>query len=768
MPRSVRSQESHDSTGFGQKNLESDRRRWTRLLRTRRPLLLTTALTHHPAAFHIKWSSSSPTFLHHLFFVNSHQSPPTPKFMLLFAPAIGYGGHTGCHIRPHSIISPRERYLASLSEAKEAEAEYVRSLQIERAEQARARAQQEVLREEYLRRQILREEYPYGAAIDADYERHLPLIRRHPCASERIRLARLLRQEQEEEEEEEEEERQALRHSIRVRLEQERQEQERERQLAILRRRQQEVGLKRKLQARKEREQVEKSVAVLRALLGVPEPDERTVSAGRPFCSCCEFDSMVQHASRPENPVKAGLAQTAAQNKQAVRIFVQPPVAHYLIVVQKPPKCCPVMLRVVHKPEPSSATTSSPEATVAPKATPQQSLKSELEARLGSEQAVEIKDTIRAIMASLFDAYTAPATTPQEESGKGKGKNVSFDTIVAEPTAKDIAHSFDTIQNVEASFHLLESEFVMPRKPDFTPPASPTASVASLHEEVAAPPSPKLSFTSTNAPIHNYTHALSQLLTQLDTVESYGHEGIRTRRKEVVDMVEKALEEVEGEVDQKGKLVFGKTKSPAHAEPCNGPSDATASSPDITEHSHDNDADATHPSDAAIRELAATGDVAAVTTDEPMSEPAEDPNLPCGLDISNSFSTPEGLADHTEADAKTDEQVVPTSDPAPAAEVTDRVDESFTAPAAEVSDDETPVADSTDTIVPPKLESSVTADRELASAPSNDDDQSDVMDTFLQPADLPSPPELSPRIEGDLVLVFEDGTDGDAWSEVDA
>src|SRR5579859_3532554 len=101
------------------------------------------------------------------------------------------------------------------------------------------------------------------------------------------------------------------------------------------------------------------------------------------------------------------------------------------------------MFRLDHKPESSSAAKSPSEATVATKSAPQHSLMSDLETRLGNDRVVEIKDTIRAIMASLFDAYPAPAAAPpNEESGKGKGKSVSFDIPVAEPTAKDIAQSF--------------------------------------------------------------------------------------------------------------------------------------------------------------------------------------------------------------------------------------------------------------------------------------------------------------------------------------
>jgi len=59
---------------------------------------------------------------------------------------------------------------------------------------------------------------------------------------------------------------------------------------------------------------------------------------------------------------------------------------------------------------------------------------------------------------------------------------------------------------------------------------------------------PRLAFNPTNAPIHAYEHALSELLTKLDTVESFGFRGIRELRKEVVVQIEKELEALEKRV----------------------------------------------------------------------------------------------------------------------------------------------------------------------------------------------------------------------------
>jgi hypothetical protein len=64
----------------------------------------------------------------------------------------------------------------------------------------------------------------------------------------------------------------------------------------------------------------------------------------------------------------------------------------------------------------------------------------------------------------------------------------------------------------------------------------------------------KLAHTA-NAPIHNFTHSLSLLLGQLDAVGSYANADVRGRRKEVVQRVEGALQDVERVVDEKERLL---------------------------------------------------------------------------------------------------------------------------------------------------------------------------------------------------------------------
>ena len=78
-------------------------------------------------------------------------------------------------------------------------------------------------------------------------------------------------------------------------------------------------------------------------------------------------------------------------------------------------------------------------------------------------------------------------------------------------------------------------------KRDFTFPAGPLAPLPGSE-------APRLAYNSATAPIHAYEHALSELLTNLDGVESFGFRGVRELRKEVVVKIEKELEALEKKV----------------------------------------------------------------------------------------------------------------------------------------------------------------------------------------------------------------------------
>ncbi|KAF9011014.1 hypothetical protein BDZ89DRAFT_1077944 [Hymenopellis radicata] len=203
----------------------------------------------------------------------------------------------------------------------------------------------------------------------------------------------------------------------------------------------------------------------------------------------------------------------------------------------------------------SSQPTSTPQAKPAaphpvprrPKS-PASSLKEQLEARLASDESTEIKDTIQAIFNSLSDADSlapAPSTTTSTSdtsSSKGKAK-VEPTPSTTDATSSDLATSLATVNRIETAYRSLIDEFTFPDHLDFTPISSPASS--DTEQSLTS----RLAYTARNAPLRYYEQALSGLLAELDSVESFGHEELRAKRKEVVGLVEGALEDLEREVE---------------------------------------------------------------------------------------------------------------------------------------------------------------------------------------------------------------------------
>ncbi|EGO02778.1 hypothetical protein SERLA73DRAFT_150404 [Serpula lacrymans var. lacrymans S7.3] len=185
----------------------------------------------------------------------------------------------------------------------------------------------------------------------------------------------------------------------------------------------------------------------------------------------------------------------------------------------------------------------------------------------------ELRDTLQAIVLSLFTAsdegqLQKETTKPTSGSsscaaeGKGKGKVPAApaeDASPKEPTSKDVAFSLETIRNVGALFEAIQSDVEFPRDLNFDRASSVLAS---------APDSTyKLAYTSRNAPVRYFEHAMSALLTQLDAVDSFGSEEVRVERRVVVSKIEKALEEVEREVEDKlGKFKWRETREKSGSE----------------------------------------------------------------------------------------------------------------------------------------------------------------------------------------------------------
>lgn len=124
----------------------------------------------------------------------------------------------------------------------------------------------------------------------------------------------------------------------------------------------------------------------------------------------------------------------------------------------------------------------------------------------------------------------------------------SVDNI--QPEEVDISPSQAAVSNILSKFAALKSDFKFPATLDFlnSPEADPTTT-------------PKLAYTPNNAPLHQYEHLLTGLLTQLDAVESFGQESVRKARKDVVKAIEQELGELDARKLQEWRRQFPPTES---------------------------------------------------------------------------------------------------------------------------------------------------------------------------------------------------------------
>ncbi|KAJ7165090.1 hypothetical protein C8R46DRAFT_304329 [Mycena filopes] len=177
------------------------------------------------------------------------------------------------------------------------------------------------------------------------------------------------------------------------------------------------------------------------------------------------------------------------------------------------------------------------------------SLKTELEAR--RTQSSEERDLEEAIRMSLAEAEAAPPSPTTSNKGKAP----------APAPVKDASTSAAEVAAIDAAFKALADEFVFPAELDFGGSSSRSASPArsaSPTTSDSASPIARLSYSARNQPVRFYHQALSGLLGRLDAVESFGDEGVRKERKEVVGRVEGALDEVEKVVEGRWRKVVGR------------------------------------------------------------------------------------------------------------------------------------------------------------------------------------------------------------------
>ena len=414
------------------------------------------------------------------------------------------------------------------------------------------------------------------------------------------------------------------------------------------------------------------------------------------------------------------------------------------------------------------------------------SLKQDLETRLNNDHSVEVRDTIQAILASLatpsasaLTPSSANAPTQASAESKGKAKEVSFAPTVV--TSKDVVQSMDEVRNFEAAFFALESDFVLPSQLDF---ATPSPSPASSDSESSTS---RLAFTSRNHPVRYYEQALSALLGQLDSVESLGNEELRGRRKEVVGRVEKALEELERDVEGRWRLKVGKGASvqddvtepaavnvPAvEPEPATQPATAmsweepsvhdyvevtAARPPSSSERTADAEAVGTTPDDAPAPV------VVEESNQNSSSTPADD--FAHALSELDSISTPSDVDNSSAAEGSIGDTAVSVDgDEVSASQSTDdATEEPFQQDNAKQDDKAEADAVEPSASYPSTASSSVATIRpyDTVTTPAP---ETEAVDTFLLPASSEVPIKSKSQ---DAAAEEQDGDAGSDWSEVEA
>lgn len=154
------------------------------------------------------------------------------------------------------------------------------------------------------------------------------------------------------------------------------------------------------------------------------------------------------------------------------------------------------------------------------------------------------------ILVETPEPTPVPASTAhpdiKEQADSAQKKAPSEDkTISDEPLPELGSHWSNALERSKAiaeitsigrSFNALKGTFVFP----------------SGHlERIPGSDVPRLAYNSTNASIHAYEHALSELLTKLDGIESHGFKGVREARKQLVVKIEKELEDLEKQVAER-------------------------------------------------------------------------------------------------------------------------------------------------------------------------------------------------------------------------
>ncbi|KAJ7582924.1 hypothetical protein C8J56DRAFT_236242 [Mycena floridula] len=196
-----------------------------------------------------------------------------------------------------------------------------------------------------------------------------------------------------------------------------------------------------------------------------------------------------------------------------------------------------------------------PEGPQSPPKSDTSSLKNKLEEKLRSASSDKLKIRIQGLLEALALAEnqsSAPAGGSQAEKVQSSEAGI----------AQDVAHAFDVVSSIQSAFYALVAGFQFPSHIDFAVQRS--SDEASSESDSSS--TSKLAFTSTNHVVKYYEQALTNLLLQLDSVESFGNEALRALRKNTVGKVEKAIEDLEREIESQWREKVSKEQPFAPAQ----------------------------------------------------------------------------------------------------------------------------------------------------------------------------------------------------------
>lgn len=131
---------------------------------------------------------------------------------------------------------------------------------------------------------------------------------------------------------------------------------------------------------------------------------------------------------------------------------------------------------------------------------------------------------------------TTPSPPAPVEQAAASAPTTTETTDSTEPDSTD---SISKLESIAHELHLATSSFTFPPTLSFAP--SPSSSET---------PAPALLYNRLNKPYHAQNNKLLELLLAADSISSNGDKSVRSRRKELVKEVEKALEELEKKRDE--------------------------------------------------------------------------------------------------------------------------------------------------------------------------------------------------------------------------